>query len=120
MVAAEFEGSDDLLNDFVSWDSIIREFEVIGEATKILLDNNLIDSKYRIVVDFRNKITHHYFGIDAEAVWSIIQNNLPEYKEYIIDNIKTLETKLFQDLLVACRKDNQRHSKVLQSLDILD
>ena len=72
VTVARFETAQDLLHDFISWDSIIREFEIIGEATNICIRENLIDGKYRVIVDFRNKIAHHYFGIDEDAVWSIV------------------------------------------------
>lgn len=89
-VSSKFKSSDDLLNDFVSWDSVIREFEIIGEATKILLQQNLIDKEYKVIVDFRNKIIHHYFGVDAEAVWDIIENDINNYETYIINKIKLI------------------------------
>jgi len=31
----------------------------------------------------RNIAAHDYFGIDAEEVWQIIQNNLPALKKFI-------------------------------------
>jgi uncharacterized protein with HEPN domain len=28
----------------------------------------------------RNLLVHHYFGIDTEAVWSVVERDLPELK----------------------------------------
>ena len=36
-VVSEFDNAQTLLYDFRSWDSVIREFEIIGEASKYLL-----------------------------------------------------------------------------------
>ena len=116
-VSSLFSDSNELLDDFVSWDSIIREFEIIGEAAKILIEFALIDSKYRVVVDFRNKITHHYFGIDAEAVWNIIENNLPEFKDHIKNRINNMDPILCQDLLNSCKVDNIKYPSILLKLE---
>jgi uncharacterized protein with HEPN domain len=32
---------------------------------------------------FRNIVAHDYFGVDAEEVWQIIKNNLPELEASI-------------------------------------
>jgi len=28
----------------------------------------------------RNILIHHYFGIDTDAVWSVVEHDLPELK----------------------------------------
>ncbi len=38
----------------------------------------------------RNILVHHYFGIDTEAVWSVVARDLPELKlniQVILKNI---------------------------------
>jgi len=67
-VSSEFENVENMLHDFRSWDSVIREFEIIGEASKYLLNENLLDTDYRRIVDFRNSIMHGYFGIEQNIV----------------------------------------------------
>ncbi len=120
IVVSNFNSAQNLLHDFVSWDSVIREFEIIGEATNICIKANLVDEKYRIIVDFRNKITHHYFGIDDDAVWNIIQNNLIEYKAYIITQITNIrDIELKTKLLKSTTKDNKIYPKVIEKLKIL-
>ena len=56
-VAGEFDNADNLKYDFRSWDSVIREFEIIGEAGKHLIRDKLFPENYQVLVDFRNKIT---------------------------------------------------------------
>ena len=38
--------------------------------------------------DFRNKLIHEYFGIDAEIVWNTIKEDLPILKNQIDDIIR--------------------------------
>ncbi len=120
IISSQFTDSDELINDFVYWDSVIREFEVMGEAIKILIENEVVDKKFRIVVDFRNKLIHHYFGIDKDAVWSIIKNNLPDFKSYIIDLINQLHKETFQLLLNSAIEDNRRYPDIIVRLKELD
>lgn len=118
IVCSKFDNADDLLHDFVSWDSVIREFEIVGEASKICIERALVDDVYRVVVDFRNKITHHYFGIGNEAVWDIVHTNLPNYKVYILDKIETIDNKeLKRELLSATKIDNKNYKQVLEELE---
>jgi len=42
-VSSNFDNVQKLLYDFTSWDSVIREFEIIGEASKYLLRDELIE-----------------------------------------------------------------------------
>ncbi len=62
-------------------DAIIRNFEVIGEASNNVPKN--IQEKYpeipwRKMYGLRNLIAHEYFGIDYEMIWEISKNNLPQ------------------------------------------
>jgi len=93
-VVENFKNSQELLHDFVSWDSVVREFEIIGEATNQLLKANMLDDESRVVVDFRNMLIHHYFGIDPDEVWNVVEDNIPGYKSLILEKINFLDDKL--------------------------
>jgi len=93
-VVENFKNSQELLHDFVSWDSVVREFEIIGEATNQLLKANILDDESRVVVDFRNMLIHHYFGIDPDEVWNVVEDNIPGYKSLILEKINSLDDKL--------------------------
>jgi len=75
----EFNTAEELLYSDIHWDACIRELEIIGEATKFLLNDNLLDTQYRRIVNFRNQIIHGYFGIDENIVWDILKNKLSIY-----------------------------------------
>ena len=112
----KFENGSELLYDEVYWDATIRELEIIGEATKYLLKDELIDTKYRRIVDFRNQILHGYFGIDENIVWDVVKNKLPEYKVDLKHML--LEENIDLSLAVEYAKDEyENQSNVLKALE---
>ena len=106
-VSSEFNDVESLLYDFRSWDSVIREFEIIGEASKYLLKDNLLDTNYRRIVDFRNSIIHGYFGIDQHTVWGIIHQKLDDIKNIILRLISEIEVDLKEELIESFIEDNK-------------
>ena len=67
--------------DYKTVDAVIRNFEIIGEASKNL--STSIKDKYTNVpweemYRLRNRISHEYFGIDYEIIWDIISRHLPK------------------------------------------
>lgn len=71
---------DELIKDKMKVLAVVRCFEIIGEAASMIseetkLTNSLVE--WRELKDFRNRLIHHYFGIDYETVWLIIKTDLP-------------------------------------------
>lgn len=89
----DFNDPEELKYDPKSWDATIRELEVIGEATKHLIHHNIFDDSKREIVDFRNLITHHYFGIDEDIVWDIVTTHIKDLKTEILHEIDKSEQK---------------------------
>ena len=61
-------------------DAVIRNFEVIGEATKNIpkkIQERCPDVEWKEAASFRDVLIHDYFGIDLEAVWDTIEINIP-------------------------------------------
>ena len=76
-------------SDRKTYQAVIREFEIIGEAIKNIyqfLEKCYPNYPFREVIDFRNRICHGYFGIDFFVIWNAIYYDLPKLKE-IIQNI---------------------------------
>lgn len=64
-------------------DAVLYQFSVIGEAI-IHVENEKLDKydyPWHKVLSFRNMIAHKYFNIKLTAVWTIIENDLPELKK---------------------------------------
>lgn len=71
---------EEFINDKMKVLAVVRCFEIIGEAAAMIseetkLANTLVE--WRELKDFRNRLIHHYFGIDYETVWLIIKTDLP-------------------------------------------
>lgn len=62
--------------------AVERNLEIIGEATKRLLDINsaIAISNTRNIINTRNKISHGYDEIENIQIWDIIINHLPLLK----------------------------------------
>lgn len=63
------------------YSAVIREFEIIGEAVGKLpeqLKDRFPDVPWQDIKDFRNLLTHEYFGVDLQIVWNTIQSDLPQ------------------------------------------
>ncbi|MEK6895270.1 MAG: DUF86 domain-containing protein [Nanoarchaeota archaeon] len=60
--------------------AIVREIEIIGEASKNI-SNKTKDMhqevKWKEIVGTRDKMIHHYFGIDITLIWEIIKKDIP-------------------------------------------
>jgi uncharacterized protein with HEPN domain len=62
-------------------DAIIRNFEIIGEASKNIpadIQEKYPEVPWRKMYGLRNLIAHEYFGIDYEMIWEIAKKNLPQ------------------------------------------
>ena len=118
-VSNEFKNIQDLLHDFKSWDTVIREFEIIGEASKHLIRDNLLERKFQVIVDFRNLIIHEYFGIEPEEVDNIIKKDLKIFKAEIEGLIGTIDDDLKKELIDAFIEDNKHIAFLKQTLEEL-
>jgi len=74
----KFSCGEELLYSEMEWDAVIRELQIIGDATNELLKAELIDNILRRIVDFRNQIVHGYFGIDHDIVWEVVNRVCPK------------------------------------------
>ncbi len=77
-------------------DAVIRNFEVIGEAVRHIPDDvkeRYPDVEWKEAAGFRNILIHDYFGIDVEAVWDTMKNNIPTFKKHVIQHL-TSEQKV--------------------------
>jgi uncharacterized protein with HEPN domain len=84
------DSPDDFLNSdegLEKLDSICMQLINIGEALKQLdkiTDKTLLtrypEIEWKKVMGMRDVITHHYFDIDAETVFTVCEEHIPELK----------------------------------------
>jgi len=70
---------EDFLDDSKTKDAVVRNFEIIGEASNKLPKDFLEKNKnidWSGIVGFRNILVHDYFGIDYEILWKIKSEHL--------------------------------------------
>lgn len=75
---------DDFLQSKVVQGAVIRELEIIGEATKHLSEEYRTLHAYipwKDMAGMRDKLIHHYFGVDLAEVWKTVKDDLPEIHE---------------------------------------
>jgi uncharacterized protein with HEPN domain len=69
------------LHDEVLKRAFARSLEIIGEASKAVPDEIRIrypQIEWRAMAGMRDKLIHHYFGVDYELVWDIAKNQVDE------------------------------------------
>lgn len=75
-------------------DSNVRRLEIIGEAVKNIsreLKEKYQEVEWNKIAATRDKIIHHYFGVNLDIIWDIIKKDLPELKRQIIKILKDLK-----------------------------
>ncbi len=87
----EFWDADSFYKDDKTFDAVLMNFVIIGESV-IRLSTKLKESKTNIqwlkIKGFRNIVVHDYFGVDAEEVWQIIENEIPKLIDIVDEIIK--------------------------------
>ncbi len=67
-------------------DGVIRQIQIIGEASKRLSQETISkydDIPWKDITGMRDKLVHDYFGVDVEAVWKTVQIDIPFLKTKI-------------------------------------
>ncbi len=60
-----------------------RSLSIIGEAAKLVpseFKNRYPDLDWKGMAGMRDRLIHHYFGVDYELVWDVVKNEIPKLK----------------------------------------
>jgi len=74
---------DQFRNDRRTIDAVVRNLEIIGEASKSIPDDIKRSNPavpWKEMAGMRDKLIHAYFGINLDTVWKTIQQRLPELR----------------------------------------
>ncbi|MHC4494812.1 MAG: HepT-like ribonuclease domain-containing protein [Planctomycetota bacterium] len=71
---------DTFSDDTKTQDAVVRNLEIIGEAVKNV--SGELKGKYprvhwKDLAGLRDKLIHHYFGVNFDIVWNVIAEEMP-------------------------------------------
>jgi len=81
-------------HDSMVRDAVIRNFEIIGEASKRVpmeFREQTSEIPWRGLSGFRDVLIHQYEGVDYERVWRIIEEDLPGLRSAISKALPPLD-----------------------------
>ena len=75
-------------------DATVRNFEIIGEATKHIPER--IRKEYpkvpwKDMAGMRDKLIHGYFGVKLDVVWKTIKERLPTVRPFVEEALTKME-----------------------------
>lgn len=82
----------DLVADGRTWDAVVRNIEVIGEAARQLPDAVRAaapDVPWAEIIGMRNILIHTYFSIDADILWDVVSVEVPELARRVHSLLET-------------------------------
>lgn len=80
------QGRKTFLADEMIQDAVVRNLEIIGEATKrIPAEVRLRYSEipWKGMAGLRDVLIHHYEGVNLARVWAVVEHDLPTIEEAI-------------------------------------
>ena len=84
----------DFKSNSMAIDAVLRNLEVIGEASNNLPSNILSEYSevpWKRMIGLRNIVIHEYFGVDLNIIWRIITKDIPETKPELEEVLEDLE-----------------------------
>ena len=90
-------GKDSFFADGKTQDAVVRNLEIIGEATKRVsasLKDAHPDVSWKPIAGMRDKLVHDYFGVNLQLVWDVVERDLPSLKLKITQLLDALGKKL--------------------------
>lgn len=78
---------EEFLEDIKTQDAVIRNIEIIGEAVKNLSEEfrkRHTDIPWKSMAGMRDKLIHHYFGVNFSVVWKVAKEELPKIQNSLI------------------------------------
>jgi uncharacterized protein with HEPN domain len=85
---------DAFVKDERTYDAVLRNLEVIGEAAKRVppsVRERMPNVPWRAICGFRDVLAHGYFALDDGIIWNAVQNEIPKLLEVVREHLKSRE-----------------------------
>jgi uncharacterized protein with HEPN domain len=79
----------DLYADRLLQDAVIRNLEILGEASRRLLETDpdaalhLPGIPFTAIYAMRNQLSHGYFAVDLDVVWNVVIRDIPDLRSQL-------------------------------------
>ena len=76
--------------------AVVRALEVVGEAAKMVpLETRALapNIPWKQITAMRDKLIHHYFGVDIEIVWTSVREDVPQLVNELTELLSRLGGK---------------------------
>ena len=87
---------DAFAKDKKTVDAVIRNFEIIGEATKYIPEKTRKEYPkvpWKDMAGMRDKLIHGDFGVKLDVIWKTIKERLPLVKPLLEEALTKMEEK---------------------------
>lgn len=77
---------EDFLADERTFDAVVRNLEIIGEAAKNVPEEvraRYPDIEWRKIAGLRDILSHTYFKVSEAILWDVVQNRVPLLAEKV-------------------------------------
>ena len=77
---------EDFLADDRTFDAVMRNLQIIGEAAKNVPPEIRIrypEVEWRKIAGLRDVLAHAYFSLENETLWDIVENKVPPLLEQV-------------------------------------
>jgi uncharacterized protein with HEPN domain len=86
-------GRDAFFADPKTQDAVIRNIEIIGQATKNLsstVKESHPDVPWKKIAGMRDKMIHEYFGVSLRMVWEAVEHDIPAFRKQVLGILSAL------------------------------
>ena len=84
--SATSEGKDAFVGSALHQDAVLRNLHTMTETTQRLsadFKKSNPEIEWATLAAFRNVLVHDYLGIDIEVVWTVVTQDIPDFKDKI-------------------------------------
>jgi uncharacterized protein with HEPN domain len=66
--------------------AFVRSLEIIGEAARKVPEEFRAqhpEVEWRAMSGMRDRLIHHYFGVDYDLIWDVVQKRIPDLRRQL-------------------------------------